>query len=181
MKRVFVLFGGLYSFDGVVTSAGMNTLVARLKLLPDVIVKSYAWADYKSCFSDQNTDVGKNDRCVLIGYSGGGWRMCTVASMMAKWKEPVDLMIGYDPSPSWNMSLMENKLRDNVKVAVIYKNSEKLWIPLLGQIGGGDFFLDPNNKKTKIIPISIAMNHLGVQYDNTLHDRTIEFVKALPA
>lgn len=71
-KRVYILFGGIWSWDGAATSAGMNILAAKLRNLPDTVVKTYAWADYKRCFHDQNVEVQKNDKMIGVGYSGGG-------------------------------------------------------------------------------------------------------------
>jgi len=169
--------GGLYSFDGYATSAGMLSLVSQLGKLPDTKVKWYLWADYLSCFKDQNNEVSSTDKMILIGYSGGGWRICTVSALMAKVKEPVDLLVAYDPSPSWNMSLDENCLRNNVKHAICYQNDQKLWIPLLGNIGGGRLY--PYSTLTKVDIVPISQNHLTVQFNQDLHARTVATVRAL--
>jgi len=173
MKRVYLLMGGLYSIDGAVTSAGMEILVSQLRALPNVVVKTYPWASYQICFNDQNREVSATDKMILIGYSGGGWRATTVANKMAKYKEPVDLMVLYDPSPEWNME----PIHDNVKHPVCYQNSYHMWIPLLGNIGGGILTSVPGGPKIDVV--SIKEQHLSVQYDATLHAKTVSLVKSL--
>ena len=176
MKRVYVLLGGLYSIDGLATSAGMLTLVTRLKGIPNTVVKWFLWGDYQSCFRDANA-ADPGDQVILIGYSGGGWRICTVAGMMSKYKEDVALLVAYDPSPSWNMSLPENILRPNVKKAVCYQNESVMWIPFIGAIGGGKLVVGAGGPTVDVRPIK--EQHLSVQFDAHLHDQTVALVSDL--
>ena len=170
MKRIYVLLGGLYSFDGIATSAGMFTLITKLKAIPDTTVKWYLWANYAQCAKDMFAEGAVGQKTVLIGYSGGGWRATTVANTV-KGPKDIDLMVLYDPSPSWNVE----PIKDNVKHAVCYQNTEQMWVPFLGYIGGGKL----TGKAQKIDIVPITEQHLSVQFDSSLHDRTISLVKSL--
>jgi hypothetical protein len=115
----------------------------------------------------------KDDIVIVIGYSGGGAKATWVANGYFGGSYPkdalprprIDLMILYDPSPTWSMMTIQ----DNVKRAICYRNVT----PLFFGLGGG--VLVGNN--TQIDTINIFEHHLLVQMDSTLHQRTIEEVK----
>jgi pimeloyl-ACP methyl ester carboxylesterase len=165
--KAHVLFGGLSTLgDGVVTSRGMYWLADRLRALPGVDVATYQWADFqKARQSILFEELDPKNKIALIGYSGGGSRATYIASMEPQPK--IDLLVLYDPSPKWQMA----PIYHNVKKAICYQNS---W-PLMFGLGGGK--LVAHNSLIEIIPI--AQQHLAVQFNPSLHARTIAAVKAL--
>ena len=177
--HVHILLGGLQSIDGYVTSRGMLGLEDRIKVeFPKVTVAHYLWADYLVCYSAMAAQA-REDQNILIGYSGGG----THAQWLAEGydyrsqrihlqKIRIDLLIGYDPSPAWGFvgSTIRGPLSDNVKRAICYWNQ----MPLMFGLGGGKY----DGPQVEIVPI--RMQHLGVQYMTSLHDRTMrEIFKCL--
>jgi pimeloyl-ACP methyl ester carboxylesterase len=66
----------------------------------------------------------KDDLVIVIGYSGGGSRATWLANLPAKPK--IDLMVLYDPSPTWQMKA----IYANVKKALCYRNNHAFlfWI-----------------------------------------------------
>ena len=170
-KHVYLLLGGIESWDGWATSAGMFGLQSSLAVLPDVEVTTYEWASFKKVLDDIAL-LPKDDIVIVIGYSGGGakahgWRMDILAAATPRMpcRARIDLMILYDPSPTWSMM----PIQDNVKRAICYRNIT----PLFFGLGGG--VLVGNN--TQIDTIDIFEHHWLVQMDSTLHQRTIKEVK----
>ena len=158
--------------DGWATSAGMFGLRSSLAVLPDVEVTTYEWASFKKALDDIAL-LPKDDIVIVIGYSGGGAKATWVANGYFGGSYPkdalprprIDLMILYDPSPTWSMM----PIQDNVKRAICYRNIT----PLFFGLGGG--VLVGNN--TQIDTIDIFEHHWLVQMDSTLHQRTIKEVK----
>jgi hypothetical protein len=115
----------------------------------------------------------KDDIVIVIGYSGGGAKATWLANGYFGGSYPkdalprpqIDLMILYDPSPTWSMM----PIQDNVKRAICYRNVT----PLFFGLGGG--VLVGNN--TQIDTIDIFEHHWLVQMDSMLHQRTIAEVK----
>ena len=173
MKRVYLLYGGIWSWDGFATSAGMGILATKLRALPDVVVKSYAWADWQSAFNDQNREVQVQDKMIGIGYSGGGPHMTILANKMftLQKQEIMDLMVLYDPSPQQWMQ----PVHKNVKRAFVFQNAAPTWF--IYPLGGAHLESGPGGPKIETQMIN--MNHVAVQYDTALHDRTVAMVKAL--
>lgn len=171
-KHVYLLLGGIESWDGWATSAGMFGLRSSLAVLPDVEVTTYEWASFKKVLDDIAL-LPKDDIVIVIGYSGGGAKATWVANGYFGGSYPkdalprprIDLMILYDPSPTWSMM----PIQDNVKRAICYRNIT----PLFFGLGGG--VLVGNN--TQIDTIDIFEHHWLVQMDSTLHQRTIKEVK----
>jgi hypothetical protein len=79
----------------------------------------------------------------------------------------IDLMVAYDPSPTWQME----PLRANVDLAVCYYNLS----PMMLGLGGGQL----TGSAQKIVTIEISEQHLAVQFDAALHARTVAFVQEL--
>jgi len=171
LKRVYLLMGGIWSWDGYATSSGMLSLVSELRKIPNTAVKWYAWADYKSCFADQNAEASEADRVILIGYSGGGPYCTVIANMMAKYREMVELMVLYDPSPPQWMQ----RIKSNVKTAWCYENKSPTWF--IYPLGGAKLEADANGPHISVKEID--MNHLAVQFDASLHRQTIELVRGM--
>jgi hypothetical protein len=160
-NHVYILLGGMRSWDGVVTSAGMYGLRSELLTsFPYINAKTYTWSSY----SDAANEIGglpKDDVAIVIGYSGGGSRATWLADMAFHPK--IDLMVLYDPSPKWQMK----SIPVNVKHTVCYHN---LRGTVLG-LGGGVC------KGAGIEAVDINESHLAVQFDERLHQRTIEEVR----
>jgi pimeloyl-ACP methyl ester carboxylesterase len=159
----------------------MDIITDLLRPLGDV--RTYAWANYEVCARDIILTSFAGDKVAVIGYSGGGWRAATVCNRCAERKQDVNLLIAYDPSPSWNMDLDENLLRPNVKRAVCYHNNKKMLSPMIsippwGWIGGG-MLMSKTYGKPFIESVEINMNHLAVQYAEDLHGRTFGYVSQL--
>ena len=166
-KHVFLLLGGLSGMNGwvaSVASAGMLRLQSSLAALPDVEVTPYDWSSFKKA-GDDIALLPKDELVIVIGYSGGGSRATWLANLPSEPK--IDLMILYDPSPSWEMKV----IGPNVTQAICYHNVT----PSFFGLGGG--VLVGNN--TQIDTVDINENHMLVQTDTTLHQRTITEVKKI--
>jgi hypothetical protein len=161
-KRVYLLLGGLQGKDGWVTSAGMYRLRSSLGELPDVTVTTYDWPSYKKVAADIAL-LPKDDIVVVIGYSGGGAKATWLANLPSKPR--IDLMVLYDPSPPWGMQV----IGPNVKRALCYCNVT----PVFFGLGGGVL----RGRDTEVETVKIYEQHVLVQVDQTLHQRTIEEVK----
>jgi hypothetical protein len=174
--QIYVLLGGVADgffglpngWDGVVDSAGMEALADRLKAVAGVkLVATYDWGDWDHCINPIVANHGV-DKIAVIGYSGGGSR-ATYLSDDLYYKKPIsyiDLMVLYDPSPSWQM----NPIGGNVRKAICYHNTN----PMMLGLGGGQL-----TGTAPITTIDIAEQHLLVQADQKLHQRTIAAVSAL--
>lgn len=168
--RVYLLLGGLVSSDGYVTSSGMLRVRSLIQeSIPGVIFNTYVWGDFVECHTDMMEH--QEDKIAVIGYSGGGTRATWVAngyygdSSHYLPKPKIDLMVLYDPSPTWQMM----PVGDNVKRAVNFYNE----MPLMLGLGGG-ILEGPN-----VLTIPISMQHLIVQASEDLHQRTLKFIKEL--
>lgn len=180
MKRVYILMGGMMSLDGVLDSRGMtDDLAPKLRSIPGVVVKCYLWSDWGHAFADQNNEVQSTDQMILIGYSGGGPYGCKLANAMAKYKEDVNLMVLYDPSPQQWMVPIKN----NVQKVIVYQNTKYTYVPypsIPPWVAVGCAKLDASALSPKHVTIhKIAMHHLKVQYDDDLNAMTTEAVKDL--
>ena len=174
-KHVFLLLGGLQGADGWVTSAGMFELRSSLAALPDVEVTTYNWQDFKTAADDMAL-VPENDIVIIVGYSGGGhkatWLANGYSGVPGRYgpRPRIDLMVVYDPSPTWAMMPIHN----NVRRAICYRNVTPLFFGLGGAALTGD---------AEIETVDVSEQHLMVQVDQALHRRTIAEVQKvqLPA
>ena len=155
-KHVYLLLGGLQGKDG------MFQLRSSLAELPDVAVTTYDWPSYKKVAADIAL-LPKDDIVVVIGYSGGGAKATWLANLPSK--PQIDLMVLYDPSPPWGMQV----IGPNVKRALCYCNVT----PVFFGLGGGVL----RGRDTQVETVKIYEQHMLVQVDQTLHQRTIEEVK----
>jgi pimeloyl-ACP methyl ester carboxylesterase len=154
MTRCYILLGGFVGKDGYATSAGMYQLKPMLEKLPNTVVTVDTWDDWKTVAEDIRQHP--HDKIVVIGYSGGGSR----ATWMNFYCDThVDLMVLYDPSPRWQME----PINANVKKAITYENAEPFFLGL-----GGGVLKGPNVER-----VPIGMNHMLVQMDTDLHQRTV--------
>jgi pimeloyl-ACP methyl ester carboxylesterase len=163
MVKVFILLGGLIGLDGYAVSPGILFLAHKLEAFADVT--TYNWTAQREV-AWQITNLDPGDRVVLIGYSGGGFAITQIAEEL-NGKEPhkIDLLIAYDPSPTWSMA----SLGKNVAKAICYCNSR----PLMLGLGGAQL----RGQSVETVPIS--QQHLAVQFDASLHKRTIAEVEKL--
>jgi hypothetical protein len=162
-KHVFLLLGGLHGHDGWVTSAGMFGLRGQVASLPDVTVTTYGWPSYKQVAADI-ARLPKDDIVIVLGFSGGGAKATWLANMPSK--PHIDLMIMYDPSPSWGMM----PIGPNVKRAICYCNMTPAFFGL-----GGGMLRGRDNTNVEIV--KIYEQHMLVQVNQTLHARTVDEVR----
>jgi len=163
---IFVLLGGLVGVDGYAVSPGILLLAQRLDALGDVTIRPWS-AQYD--VTQRIAALKPNDKVVLIGYSGGGFAITQIADELnGTHPHKVDLLVAYDPSPAWSM----RSLGKNVAKAICYCNS----MPLMLGLGGAQL----RGQSVETVPIS--QQHLAVQFDENLHQRTIaEIEKLVPS
>ena len=166
--HVYLLLGGLFPGpDGWFDSAGFHFLRAQISTaFPDASVYEYEWSSYEDAAND--IKLNPTDRHVIIGYSGGGSRFTWLADQNPKLH--IDLAVLYDPSPQWQMKSIASA---DVDKAVCYQNSA----PNFGQYGGGKLV----GRKDQIVIVPIAEGHLKVQFDESLHSKTIQYIRDLIA
>ncbi len=162
---VFILRGGILpnGIDGIASSAGMDALGRRLEDIVGPPVRVYNWGQWQTAAWDLWRAQVAGSKIVLIGYSGGGSRATWLANLPNK--PNIDLMVCYDPSPPWQMQRIES----NVVKAYCYHNT---W-PLMFGLGGGEMV------GVQVYNFDIAEQHLLVQFDERLHERTIGAVRSL--
>jgi pimeloyl-ACP methyl ester carboxylesterase len=174
--QVYLLLGGLVGTDGSVTSAGMFRLANMLRTLPDTTVTTYNWSSWPDAYRAILANQSKS-KIVVIGYSGGGSRATWLADMPTKPR--IDLMVSYDPSPRWQMK----PIGGNVKKALCYHNTTPMmYMPGIGSLGGGELVAragKAGDAASSIENLDIAEQHFLVQVDESLHQRTLEAVRAL--
>jgi pimeloyl-ACP methyl ester carboxylesterase len=176
MNRAYILLGGLFGTDGYLTSNGMFFLENRIAKIPHTAVKHYLWNNYIDCYKDmmQAFADGRNDKVILIGYSGGGAHATWIArgydyrTQKYSMQQPmIDLLVAYDPSPQAGMMDLKPT---RVKRAICYHNKN----PFMFGLGGGKL------EGPQVTTIEIAAQHLVVQYSKRLHDRTMsEILKTI--
>ncbi len=163
MVYVFILLGGLVGLDGYAVSPGILMLAHRLEAFGEV--KTYTWGSQREV-RERIANLGPDEKVVLIGYSGGGFAITEVADELNRREgHKVDLLIAYDPSPAWSMRSLGN----NVAKAICYCNSS----PLMLGLGGAQL----RGQSVEVVPIS--QQHLAVQFDESLHKRTIAEIEKL--
>jgi hypothetical protein len=161
--HVYVLLGGVVGRDGYVDSSWMLVLAGRIATLPNTVVESYFWSQWVTAANRVWALPSKNTRVVVVGYSGGGSRATWLAN--ANLSRTIDLIVTYDPSPGWQMQ----NLPPNVKKAITFQNQTPRFFGL-----GGGVLTGPNVDR-----YLIAEDHLAVQFDERLHQITIEAIQKL--
>ena len=162
--RVTILLGGMLGPDGWIDSDGMLFLRDDLRKIDGVIVETLTWNEWTAALNN----IADDDKTAIIGYSGGGSRATWLANSIHH--PTIDLMVLYDPSPSWQMQ----RIGSNVKRAICYHNTKPdMFVPFIGSLGGGVLV------GTNVETIDIAIPHLKVQFSQSLHQRTTLAVKAL--
>ena len=163
MVKVFILLGGLIGLDGYAVSPGILMLAHRLDAFGDVT--RHNWTAQREV-THRIAQLDPNDKVVLIGYSGGGFAITQIADELnSNPPRKIDLLIAYDPSPTWSMA----SLGKNVAKAICYCNTS----PLMLGLGGAQL----RGQSVETVPIS--EQHLAVQFDESLHKRTIAEIEKL--
>jgi len=176
MKRIYIIFGGVVGVDGVLTSAGLSVLANSLRQFGPV--KSYLQQSSYICADDIYRESAKNDKVVLIGYSGGSvmaTRICN--SPLFDRSQMIDLLTNIDGSPPGNMQ----RVGDNVR-AILNIYDPHAWIFGGGIVArwkrkGGGMATAPDDTKIKNVAIDIP--HLAFQSNAQVYNTIIQAVSAL--
>jgi hypothetical protein len=146
----------------------MDQLANQIKVaVPNVDVELHFWNDYTNVVQSIQYDKVPNKKFVLVGYSGGGSRSTWVANLIHG--KVIDLMVTYDASPRWQMQFVHA----NVKKVLQYYNAR----PMMLGLGGG--VVTPTSETTINEKITIKQQHLAVQFNQELHNKTIAAIKEL--
>jgi pimeloyl-ACP methyl ester carboxylesterase len=163
MVKVFILLGGLIGPDGYAVSPGILMLAHRLDAFGEVT--THNWTAQREV-TQRIANLDPSDKVVLIGYSGGGFAITQIADELnGHPPHKVDLLIAYDPSPTWSMA----SLGKNVAKAICYCNTS----PLMLGLGGAQL------RGQSVETVAISEQHLAVQFDQSLHKRTIAEIEKL--
>jgi len=176
MKRIYVIWGGVLGWDGVLTSAGLSGLESKLR--PYGAVKDYLQQSSYTCADDISRECAKGDKVILIGYSGGSvmaTRICN--SPLFDRSKIVDLLVNIDGSPPGNMQ----RVGDNVR-AIINIYDPNAWIFGGGVVArwrrkGGGVITAPDD--TKITNYAIDIPHLAFQSNDQVHRIIVDAVRRL--
>jgi pimeloyl-ACP methyl ester carboxylesterase len=162
---IFIVLGGFIGFDGYAVSPGILLLAHRLDALGDVT--TYNWSSQRDVIQ-RIANLNPSDKVVLIGYSGGGFAITHIAEDLNR-NPPhkIDLLIAYDPSPTWSMK----SIGKNVVKAICYCNDSPLFLGMGGAKLTG----------STVEIVNISEPHPVVQFDESLHKRTIAEVEKLAA
>ena len=166
MTNAYILLGGLTgSLIDYPVNLGLLGLRRRLQQ-NNVICFTYPWGNWQRAGDDIAAHAGLA-ATIVIGHSGGGSR----ATWLANWRNPpIDLMVLYDPSPGAQM----RPVGRNVQRALCYHNTKPcMWWPGIGTLGGG-MLLGP-----RVEVLDFAQFHLLVQFNQTLHARTLAEVEKI--
>jgi pimeloyl-ACP methyl ester carboxylesterase len=160
---IFILLGGFVGIDGYAVSPGILLLAHRLRALGDVT--THNWSAQREVV-ERIAGLDPNDKVVLIGYSGGGFAITHIAEdLNGNPPHRIDLLIAYDPSPAWSMK----SIGKNVARAICYCNDTPLFLGMGGAKLTG----------ATVEIVNIAVPHPVVQFDESLHKRTIAEVEKL--
>ena len=165
--RCFMLLGGMTGSAWEAYIPGINTGMLGLRdqiVAMGVPVTVYPWGE----FAQADADIGKlnlggaRTLIAVVGYSGGGSRATYLGSQ-------IDLLVGYDPSPASQI----DALGPNVARAICYYNTA----PFFFGLGGGKY--TRKSGTTVLTTITVAEQHLAIQYDQSLHAQTIAAIRGL--
>jgi hypothetical protein len=159
---VYVLLGGFAGLDGYLDSDGMLLLAGRIASIQRTWVETYPWANWITAANRIWARPSKDTKVAVVGYSGGGSRATWLANSVLH--KTIDLMVTYDPSPKWQMQ----NLPPNVKKAITYQNQ----VPFFG-LGGG-VLTGPD-----VTRVLVTEDHLAVQFDERLHQMTLQAIEEL--
>lgn len=175
-KYIYILLGGILpgGSDGKVTSRGLVTWADPFvkDTSGEYKVKIYTWGQFVQAGHDivYDNEHAPPHKTIVVGYSGGGSRAVWISYY---WNPHIDLMILWDPSPKWQVNA-PGPQRVNIgtdKILQFYNTSP--WMPSpYGWLGGGYVGLSKGNKHTKIETVTIGMQHLKVQVDAMVRDKS---------
>jgi hypothetical protein len=176
MKRIYVIWGGVLGWDGVLTSAGLAGLENKLRQYGPV--RDYLQQSSYTCADDVSREYDSSNKVVLIGYSGGSvmaTRICN-SPLFDRFKI-IDLLINIDGSPPGNMQ----RVGDNVR-AIINIYDPNAWIFGGGLVArwrrkGGGVATAPSDTKITNYPIDIP--HLAFQSNEQVHQIVVDAVRRL--
>jgi hypothetical protein len=185
--KAYVLLGGV--MDGIgpvpaswghgpVGSYGLEGLGENLAALPDVTVVIKDWGQWHDLVDMIAADKD-HDKVAVIGFSGGASRATWLANTSYQGKAwlGIDLLVGYDPSPKWQVL----PLHGNVAKAICYFNTSPMMPSLVGMLGGGQYSAAASFPCNSILTRTVSEQHLAVQFNPQLHAATIQAVKDLQA
>lgn len=163
MIRVFVLLGQ----GGYWTSQGMVALAERIRNLGDTVVSTHSWNDPNDVVSTiNNLPIGQ--KIAVPGYSLGANQLGYISKYSVRM---IDLGVAYDPS--WLSPLVKMLNGEYVQTAarferlICYHNTGA-WI------WGGSTYTGKNVEEH-----NVSHTHLGIQYVEALHIKTIAAIQAL--
>lgn len=164
--RLYIILGGFVPGpDGYLTSAGLHILRWQLaREFPKATIQTYQWSSWQKAELDM---AGNQDEKIgATVFSGGGSRFSWIGYYYPHTR--IDVATLYDPSPKWQMKPITHSA---IQRCISFENS----LPLFGGLGGGKLVGRPG--QIEVVPIAIP--HMFVQFDQSLHDRTIHEFKVL--
>jgi hypothetical protein len=164
--NAYILLGGLSgSFIDYPVNLGLLGLRRTLRQ-NNVTCFTYLWGNWQRAADDIAAQAGLASTTGDRPFGGG-----SRATWLANWRNPlIHLMVLYDPSPAGQM----RPVGQNVLSAVCYHNTKpRMWWPGIGTLGGG-VLTGPRVKM-----VDFAQFHLLVQFNQSLHERTLAEVEKL--
>ena len=162
MKRIYVIWGGVFGLDGVVTSEGLITMQNQLHIFGPV--KGYLQQWSYSCAQDIFNECAERDLSILIGYSGGVPMVSRICNdPLKRKKQRIDLLVNIDGSPAGNIQTVGSNVK---KIVNVY--DPKPWI-----FGGGVVRGAPSTDYKINIP------HLAFQASSAVRKIIFDAVAAL--
>lgn len=155
--RIFILHG-----QGYIFSLGFNSLAAQLKAKGHQ-VSQHSWDAPILSTLWSHTTFPTLDSVAIIGHSLGANQLGYISDHLGR---SICLGIAYDPSRLSPLVHDGVQRAPNFKSLVVYSNPSA-WIY------GGSTFVGPN-----VVDLKVNALHLGITYDQSLHQRTIKVIEA---
>ncbi len=158
--RIYILHGQGYSF-----SLGFNSLADQLEVKGHKVTQ-HSWdANILSALWNQDT-FPTLDQVAIIGHSLGANQLGYISDHLGR---SIGLGIAYDPSRLSPLVHDGVQRAPNFKSLVVYSNPSA-WIY------GGSTYVGSN-----VVDLKVNAFHLGITYDQSLHQRTIKVIEAYNA
>ena len=157
--RIYLIYG--QGGDGPL-SYGFHEFKNRLSKLGYEVFDNVLWNNPQTIAANINL-LPHDYKAVLLGYSLGANACTWIANPYYGIKRNIDLIVGYDPS--WLSPL--SPIGKNVKKTLCYN--------AIGLDPAGHAIYTGHNVEV----ISHVEDHLGVDYDETFHQRTLQELKGL--
>jgi pimeloyl-ACP methyl ester carboxylesterase len=155
LLRAFVLYGQ----GGVLTSFGMNGLANQIAALGANVTR-HNWDDTNNIIAAVKK-LDPDEPVVLAGFSLGAGVLTWVSNALPKRR--FDLLVAYDPS-RWQQ---QHPPGPNVDRLLLYHNTQ--W----------DLWGNAKIPGRQVETTEVSTFHLAVQFDASLHAKTIEAIKRL--